>query len=119
MEKIQKKIITDNNEKEAMAESDHHEEDDLGSKEEEFNFELSNEKFDNIIKYLESINVEKEIGEKEKNKDSRIVIEKIELENFKSWAGIKRIYPLHYVIIIFSKINNSINFKRYLNKIQN
>ena len=66
-------------------------------KEEEFDFELSNEKFDSIIKYLESINVEKEIGEKEKNKDTRIVIEKIELENFKSWAGLKRIYPLHYV----------------------
>ena len=67
-------------------------------KEEEFSFEISNEKFDTIIKYLESINVDKEIGENEKNKDTRIVIEKIELENFKSWAGLKRIYPLHYVI---------------------
>ncbi len=69
-------------------------------KEDEFDFELSNEKFDSIIKFLESINVDKEIGEKEKNKETRIVIEKIELENFKSWAGLKRIYPLHYVRIL-------------------
>ena len=54
------------------------------------------EKIDNIMKKLEQIDVEKEIGEKEKNKDTRIIIDKIVLENFKSYAGEKVIYPINY-----------------------
>jgi hypothetical protein len=54
---------------------------------------------------LESLNVDKEIGEREKNRDIRLIIEKIELENFKSYAGLKRIGPLHHVIFIFFKLN--------------
>lgn len=70
---------------------------------EDFNIELINEKFDKIMHFLESINIDKEIGEKEKKKDSRIMIEKIELENFKSYAGVKKIYPLHNVRLSFLK----------------
>jgi hypothetical protein len=64
---------------------------------EEVPVELLNEKLDIIMKKLESLNVDKEIGEKEKNRDIRLVIDKIELENFKSYAGVKRIGPLHNV----------------------
>ena len=98
MEKKNKdNLIEMNIEEQSQEEPDIQEENEQELKEDEFDLELSNQKFDNIIKYLESINVDKEIGEKEKNKDTRIVIEKIELENFKSWAGVKRIYPLHNV----------------------
>jgi structural maintenance of chromosome 4 len=62
----------------------------------EINNELLNEKLEIIMQKLESINVDKEIGEKEANRDCRLVIDKIELENFKSYAGVKRIGPLHY-----------------------
>ena len=54
------------------------------------------EKIDNIMKKLEQIDVDKEIGEKEGNKDTRIIIDKIILENFKSYAGEKIIYPINY-----------------------
>lgn len=101
MERTKKNNKIEPQEEDPIEDHDQEEEKEEEQKEEEFDFELSNEKFDSIIKYLESINVDKEIGEKEKNKDTRIVIEKIELENFKSWAGLKRIYPLHYVIFYF------------------
>jgi len=65
--------------------------------EEEVNIEYLNEKIENIMQKLESLNVDKEIGEKEKNRETRIIIEKIELENFKSYAGVKKIGPLHHV----------------------
>ena len=58
--------------------------------------EMLTEKIDTIMKKLEQINVEKEIGEKYKKKDTRIIIEKIILENFKSYAGQRTIGPLHY-----------------------
>ena len=54
------------------------------------------EKIDNILQKLEKIDVEKEIGEREGNKDTRIIIDKIVLENFKSYAGEKIIYPINY-----------------------
>ena len=66
-------------------------------KDEEVNIEYLNEKLENIMQKLESHNVDKEIGEKEKNRDTRLVIETIELENFKSYAGVKKIGPLHHV----------------------
>jgi hypothetical protein len=59
--------------------------------------ELLNEKLENIMKKFENLDVENEIGEKEKNRDCRLIIEKIELENFKSYAGLRTIGPLHYV----------------------
>lgn len=62
--------------------------------------EYLNEKLDIIMSKLEALNVEKEVGEREKNRDVRLIIEKIELENFKSYAGLKRIGPLHYVSIL-------------------
>lgn len=66
---------------------------------EEINVELLNEKLENIMHKLESLNVDKEIGEREKNRETRIIIDHMELENFKSYAGVKKIGPLHYVII--------------------
>ena len=54
------------------------------------------EKIDKIMKKLEQIDFEKEIGKKEEVKDTRIVIDKIVLENFKSYAGEKIIYPINY-----------------------
>ena len=48
------------------------------------------------MKRLEQLDVDKEIGEKDKKKDTRIIIEKIVLENFKSYAGERVIGPLHY-----------------------
>jgi len=108
MERNKKPIINEINEEELIDDQEEQEELEEESKEEEFNLELSNEIFDKIIKNLESIDVEKEIGEKEKIKDTRIVIEKIELENFKSWAGLKKIYPLHNVnnLFLLNKISN-------------
>ena len=58
--------------------------------------ELLNEKFDTIMSKLEQLNIEKEIGEKEQNADTRIIIDSIELTNFKSYADKKVIGPLHY-----------------------
>ena len=66
-------------------------------KEEDFNIDTINERFNNIMSKLESINIEKEIGEKEKNKETRIIIDRIELDNFKSYANSKKIGPLHNV----------------------
>jgi hypothetical protein len=88
------KLDQENNEEE-----ENENENDKESKDEDFNLDDLNEKFEKIISYLESINIDKEIGEKEKNKDTRLIIEKIELENFKSWAGRKTLYPLDTVII--------------------
>jgi structural maintenance of chromosome 4 len=65
------------------------------SEEPEIDNNLLNEKIEIIMNKLESLNVDKEIGEKEKNRDCRLIIEKIELENFKSYAGVKKIGPLH------------------------
>ena len=48
------------------------------------------------MKKLEQLDVDKEIGEKDKRKDTRIIIDKIILENFKSYAGERVIGPLHY-----------------------
>ena len=59
---------------------------------------LLNEKLETIMKKLENLNVDREIGDKEKIRDTRLIIQKIELENFKSYAGVKTIGPLHYVI---------------------
>jgi hypothetical protein len=67
---------------------------------EEVDINYLNEKLENILSKLESLNVEKEIGEKEKNRDMRLIIERIELENFKSYAGVRKIGPLHHVIIL-------------------
>ena len=58
--------------------------------------EILQEKIDTIMKRLEQLDVDKEIGEKEKKKDTRIIIDKIVLENFKSYAGVREIGPLHY-----------------------
>lgn len=66
-------------------------------KEEEVNVEILNEKIEIIMQKLENLNVDKEIGEKEKNRDTRVIIDKIELENFKSYAGVRKIGPLHNV----------------------
>ena len=58
--------------------------------------EILQEKIDTIMQRLEQLDVDKEIGEKDKKKDTRIIIDKIVLENFKSYAGIREIGPLHY-----------------------
>ena len=58
--------------------------------------EILQEKIDTIMKRLEQLDVDKEIGEKDKKKDTRIIIDKIVLENFKSYAGVREIGPLHY-----------------------
>ena len=64
--------------------------------EEEIPDEMLNERIDTIMKRLEQLDVDKEIGEKDKKKDTRIIIDKIILENFKSYAGKKIIGPLHF-----------------------
>ena len=64
--------------------------------EEEIPDEMLKEKIDTIMKRLEQLDVDKEIGEKDKKKDTRIIIDKIILENFKSYAGERIIGPLHY-----------------------
>ena len=64
--------------------------------EEEIPDEMLTEKIDTIMNRLEQLDVEKEIGEKDKKKDTRIIIDKIILENFKSYAGERVIGPLHY-----------------------
>jgi hypothetical protein len=75
--------------------------DEENEEEPEINLEDLNEKFDLIMKKFENLNIEKEVGEKEKNKDTRIIIDNIELENFKSYAGLKKIGPLHNVSNLF------------------
>ena len=50
--------------------------------------EILQEKIDTIMQRLEQLDVDKEIGEKEKKKDTRIIIDKIVLEDFKSYAGV-------------------------------
>lgn len=70
--------------------------------EEQIDDNYLNEKLENIMQKLENLNVDREIGEKEKNKESRVIIEYIELENFKSYAGVKKIGPLHHVKIFFN-----------------
>jgi len=67
----------------------------IEEEEQEINIEYLNEKVENIMKKYEKLNVDEEIGEKEKQKDTRIIIEKIELENFKSYGGVRTITPLH------------------------
>jgi hypothetical protein len=98
---MEKKINENENkinlDEENNEEEDNENENENELKEEDFNLDDINEKFEKIISYLESINIDKEIGEKEKNKDTRLIIEKIELENFKSWAGRKTLYPLDTV----------------------
>ena len=73
-------------------------EDDVES---EINLDDLNEKFDTIMKKFETLNVEKEVGENEKIRDTRIIIYKIELTNFKSYAGTKKIGPLNFVRIYY------------------
>ncbi len=75
----------------------------VDEQEPEIDNNLLNEKLENIMKKFESLDVDNEIGEKEKNRDCRLIIEKIELENFKSYAGLRVIGPLHYV----THVNNS------------
>ena len=58
--------------------------------------EILQEKIDTIMQRLEQLDVDKEIGEKAQKKDTRIIIDKIVLENFKSYAGVREIGPLHY-----------------------
>lgn len=108
MEKKINKIVDDDNkiklDEENNEEGENENENEDGElPEEEFNLDDINQKFEKIISYLESINIDKEIGEKEKNKDTRLIIEKIELENFKSWAGRKTLYPL-------DTVTNKLNF---------
>ena len=64
--------------------------------EDEIPDEILQEKIDTIMQRLEQLDVDKEIGEKDKKKDTRIIIDKIVLENFKSYAGVREIGPLHY-----------------------
>jgi len=71
---------------------------DMEVEEQEIDNDILNEKLDIIMKKLENLNVDREIGDKEKNRDSRLIIDKIELENFKSYAGVRIIGPLHYVL---------------------
>ena len=66
------------------------------SSEDELPDDLLQEKIDKIMQRLEQLDVDKEIGEKDKKKDTRIIIDKIILENFKSYAGVREIGPLHY-----------------------
>jgi len=66
------------------------------NEENEISNEFLNEKIDNIMEKIQQLDIEKEIGEKEKNSGTRIIIDKIILENFKSYAGKKIIGPLHY-----------------------
>lgn len=49
-----------------------------------------------ILQRVRNIDVKKEIGDKEAKKDTRLIIEKIELENFKSYQGLKVIGPLYH-----------------------
>lgn len=77
-------------------EGDNPSENDASDEEEEIPNELLNEKLDTIMSKLEQLNIEKEIGEKEKNSDTRVIIESIELKNFKSYGDQKIIGPLHY-----------------------
>jgi structural maintenance of chromosome 4 len=64
--------------------------------EDELPEDLMQEKIDKIMQRLEQLDVDKEIGEKNRKKDTRIIINKIILENFKSYAGVREIGPLHY-----------------------
>ena len=78
-------------------ENENHNEEKLESdSEDEIPDEILQEKIDTIMQRLEQLDVDKEIGEKEKKKDTRIIIDKIVLENFKSYAGVREIGPLHY-----------------------
>ena len=47
--------------------------------------EILSQKFDIKIKKFEELYVDKEIGSKDKRKDTRIIIDKIILENYKSY----------------------------------
>ncbi|MCQ2817765.1 MAG: chromosome segregation protein SMC [archaeon] len=69
---------------------------DSDKSEEEIPNELLNEKLDIIMERLEKLDVDKEVGSKDKNSDTRIIIDSIELENFKSYANKKRLGPLHF-----------------------
>ena len=64
--------------------------------EDEIPDDMLQEKIDTIMQRLEQLDVDKEIGERDKKKDTRIIIDKVILENFKSYAGVREIGPLHY-----------------------
>lgn len=56
----------------------------------------TSDRIDLILEKVRNIDVKKEIGDKEVKKDTRLIIEKIELENFKSYQGLKVIGPLYH-----------------------
>lgn len=89
-----------NNNQEVQDNVSNHSQSENGSdnenEEDEVPNELLNEKLDTIMSKLEQLNIEKEIGEKEKKSDTRVIIDSIELKNFKSYADKKIIGPLHY-----------------------
>lgn len=85
---LKKNVVDINAEEENMSEDDL---EDLHLKDLE-----TNEKIREILAKVRNLDVKKEIGEKEKMKESRLVIEQIELENFKSYQGRKVIGPLYY-----------------------
>ena len=96
-----KKIIKDEEEIEYLSGSEENSENPIEEKaesdsDESIPDEILQEKIDTIMKRLEQLDVDKEIGEKDKRKDTRIIIDKIVLENFKSYAGVREIGPLHY-----------------------
>ena len=98
-EKIEK-IIEEEEElpllEEEEKENEQNSENENENEENEISNEFLNEKIDNIMEKIQQLDIEKEIGEKEKNSGTRIIIDKIILENFKSYAGKKIIGPLHY-----------------------
>lgn len=85
---IKKNVVDVNADEENMSEDDL---EDLHLKDLE-----TNEKIREILTKVRNLDVKKEVGEKEKMKESRLVIEQIELENFKSYQGRKVIGPLYY-----------------------
>ena len=91
-EKKEKNLII-NEEEELPNLEEEEKSDEQNSENENEDYEISNEFLNEKI---EEIDIEKEIGEKEKNLGTRIIIEKIILENFKSYSGKKIIGPLHY-----------------------
>ena len=70
--------------------------DDLEEMEDLIPNEQLDSKLDRIMTYLESLDIDKEIGKKEVKSDTRIIISEIVLENFKSYAGRVRLGPLHF-----------------------
>ena len=99
-EEKSKKIIEDEEElpplEEDEKENEKNSENENENEDDEISNEFLNEKIDNIMEKIQQLDIEKEIGEKEKNSGTRIIIDKIILENFKSYAEKKIIGPLHY-----------------------